>query len=415
MLQDLFRISGHDHVLAGLGVALLLAFWLPRLIVAHAPSPSAPLMILGLVVVGLVPGMPKLDPTQAPAAWELASEIVVIIVLFATGLKIDRIWRLRLWVPTIRLLAIAMPLTVAAVAIFGWAVAGFSIGAAVLLGASMSPTDPVLAGDVEVGPPLEGGEHPVRFALTTEAGLNDGLAFPFVHLGILIATQGPAPSEWLAEWIVRDLFYRIAIGAAFGVATGWILGKIMFEVPRSNRLAQSGPGAVALAAVLVAYGTAELVQGYGFISAFVAGLTCRRTEKRHEFNRQLHDFSDALVHAMMAVLLVALGASLPVLWPHLTWQQAAVGLLLLIAIRPIAAWISLLGTDLRGHDRGVVSFFGVRGIGSVFYLGFALGQVKLENEAALWATAVFTILASTILHGLSARPVVDRLTRSRRE
>ena len=104
-----------------------------------------------------------------------------------------------------RLLVIAMPLTVAAIALLGWALAGLTVAGAVMLGAVLSPTDPVLAGDVQVGPPLEGREHPVRFTLTAEAGLNDGLAFPFVYLGLIIAAQGTNPWEWLVDWLLRDV------------------------------------------------------------------------------------------------------------------------------------------------------------------------------------------------------------------
>ena len=414
MLSEALNFSAHDSVLAGVGMALLLAFWLTRLFFRKPPSPSAPLMLLGLVVVGLFPGMPTVDPTESPAIWELASEITVIVVLFATGLKIDRIGSLRLWAPTVGLLAVAMPVTVAAVALLGWAVAGFTIAAAVLLGAVLSPTDPVLAGDVEVGPPLEGGEHPVRFALTTEAGLNDGLAFPFVHLGILIALAGPDPSNWLTEWILRDVVYRIAVGALVGVVAGWVLGKILFEAPSTNALAESGPGALALAGVLLSYGGAELLGGYGFIAAFVAGLVCRRTERRHEFHRRLHDFANAIVNALMAVLLILLGSSIPALWPHFTWPAVAVGLALVLVIRPLAGWLSLLGSGLGRRERGIVSFYGVRGIGSVFYLAFALGQVRLAQEGELWVVVVVTILASTLVHGLSARLVVEPFLRPKR-
>ena len=111
-------------------------------------------------------------------------------MLFATGLRIDDLGGWRLWRPTVGLLAVTMPLTIAAVAVLGWALTGMTLAGALLLGAVLAPTDPVLAGDIQVGPPLEGREHPVRFALTTEAGLNDGLAFPFVYLALHVAAGG---------------------------------------------------------------------------------------------------------------------------------------------------------------------------------------------------------------------------------
>lgn len=178
----------------------------------------------------------------------------MIVVLFATRLRIDNLGGWHPWRPTVGLLAVTMPLTIAAVAFLGWSVAGMTIGGAVLLGAVLAPTDPVLAGDLQIGPPLEGKEHPVRFALTTEAGLNDGLAFPFVYLALHIASQGANPSLWLADWLAWDVLYRIAVGTGLGIAIGWLLGRILFAVPAWNTLAASGPGVLALAGVFIAYG-----------------------------------------------------------------------------------------------------------------------------------------------------------------
>ena len=143
------------------------------------------------------------------------------------------------------------------------------------LGAILAPTDPVLAGDVQVGPPHEGGEHPVRYALTTEAGLNDGLAFPFVHLGIAVATAGGFSLALAGEWFARDLIYRVIVGAVAGAGVGWLLAKVLFDWPRENALSKTGSGVIALAGVLLAYGLTEVIEGYGFIAAFTAGYTLR--------------------------------------------------------------------------------------------------------------------------------------------
>lgn len=177
--SSFFSFSQMHLLMASVGAAVFVAHLLPRIVFKRAASSSAVLMALGLVIFNVIPGMPTVpDPTASPEIWELTSEIVVIVVLFATGLRIDNISTWSRWRPTFRLLVFAMPLTVAAIALLGWAVAGMTVAGAVMLGAVLSPTDPVLAGDVQVGPPLEGREHPVRFTLTAEAGLNDGLAFP---------------------------------------------------------------------------------------------------------------------------------------------------------------------------------------------------------------------------------------------
>ena len=401
-------LSPYHILLAAIGGAIFLAYLLPRLVFRRASSSAALLMILGLVAYAIVPGMPSaLDPTTAPRLWEMTSEIVVIIVLFATGLRIDNLGSYRLWQPTLRLLLVAMPLTVAAVAALGWGLAGMTLAGAVLLGAVLAPTDPVLAGEVQVGPPLEGDEHPVRFTLTAEAGLNDGLAFPFVYLGLLIAARGSDPADWIAEWLVRDVVYRILVGIVVGAAVGWFLGLSLFSARGRSALEKGGPGVLALAAVLLCYGIVELAEGYGFIGAFVAGLACRRVEETHRFHERLHAFSEAIEHALTAILLVLLGSTLPALWPVLDWRHGVLGFGLLLVIRPLAGWLALLGTDLPSGDRWIVGFFGVRGIGSLYYVGYATSHIEFVNESQLWALVAYTIFASAVLHGATSF-LVDR-------
>jgi len=405
-----FGVSPYHVLMAAVGAVIFAAYWLPRLVFPRAASSSALLMMLGLAAYAIVPGMPEaLDPTTSPRLWEVTSEFVVIIVLFATGLRIDNIGSYKLWRPTVRLLLIAMPLTIAAVAGLAWGLAGMTVAGAVLLGAVLAPTDPVLAGDVQVGPPLEGDEHPVRFTLTAEAGLNDGLAFPFVYLGLLIAATGTDPSLWLAEWLLRDVLYRISVGAVMGAAVGWLLGRTLFSTWGANAIDKSGPGVIALAAVLLCYGIVELAEGYGFIGAFVAGVACRRVQVRHQFHRRLHNFSESIEHALTAILLVLVGSTLPALWPALDWRHTVIGFSLLLVIRPLAGWIALQGTDLARNDRWIASFFGVRGIGSIYYIAYASGHVELINEDQLWALVAYTVFASAVIHGTTSF-LVDRFT-----
>jgi sodium/hydrogen antiporter len=374
----------------------------------RAASSSAILMVLGLLTFAFIPGMPEaLDPTVSPYLWETTSEIAVIVVLFATGLRIDNVSSWSRWRPTVRLLLIAMPLTIAALALLGWALAGMTIAGAVLLGAVLSPTDPVLAGDVQVGPPLEGREHPVRFTLTAEAGLNDGLAFPFVYLGLIIAAQGADPSAWLMEWVMRDVLYRIAVGAAVGSLVGWLLGRALFSSWGSSAIEKSGPGVLAMGAVLLCYGVVEIAEGYGFIGAFAAGLVCRRVQETHHFHKRLHAFSEAVEHALTAILLILLGSILPALWPVLDWRYTLIGFGLLLVIRPLVGWLALVGTGMTSADRLIVGFFGVRGIGSVYYVGYATGHMEFVNEEQLWAVVAYTIFASALLHGATSF-LVDR-------
>jgi sodium/hydrogen antiporter len=395
-------------VMAAGGLAILVAYLVPRVLFGAAASSSSILILFGLAAFALVPGMPDVpNPTVAPRLWELTSEIAVIVVLFSTGLRIDQIGGWRRWMPTVRLLLFAMPLTIGAVALLGWALAGMTVAGAILLGAVLAPTDPVLAGDVQVGPPLEGREHPVRFTLTAEAGLNDGLAFPFVYLGLIVAATDTLTGNALWEWGLRDVAYRIAVGALVGALVGWLLGRVLFSSWGSSAIERSGPGVLALGAVLLCYGIVELAEGYGFVGAFTAGVVCRRVRQDHHFHRRLHAFSEAVEHALTAILLVMLGSILPGLWPALDWRYSVIGFGLLLVIRPLVGWIALLGSGLPSRDRWIIGFFGVRGIGSIYYVGYATGHMEFVNEDQLWAVVAYTIFASSLLHGATSF-LVDR-------
>jgi NhaP-type Na+/H+ or K+/H+ antiporter len=412
---DIFGLEAYHVAMAAIGGGIIVAYWIPRFFSGREPAASAALIVGGALAFSLIPGMPDApDPRIAPRLWELTSELAVIVALFGTGLRIDNITSYKRWRPTVRLLAIVMPLTIAAVALLGWLLAGMTLAGALLLGAVLAPTDPVLAGDVQVGPPTEGGEHPVRFSLTAEAGLNDGLAFPFVYLALIVAAEGSSSGSWALEWLAMDVVYRIAAGLAVGAGIGWLLGKVLFSVPRGNALADTGSGVLALAGVLFCYGATELVEGYGFVAAFVAGLALRRAEAQHQFHTTLHSFTLAIEHALTALLLILIGSALPLLWPELDWRYVAIALALLLVIRPAIGWAALAGTDLLPRERAVVAIFGVRGIGSIYYLGYATSHLELVNEGQLWATIALTIALSTIIHGLTAGAAVERVTREER-
>jgi sodium/hydrogen antiporter len=350
------------------------------------------------------------DPREDPLVWELVSEITVIVALFGTGLRIDKLRPWRRWQSVVRMLAIAMPLTIVSLACLGMVLTGMTLAGAILLGAALAPTDPVLASDVQVGPPHEGAEHPVRFTLTTEAGLNDGLAFPFVYLGLLVAAEGFAPRIWLIDWLAVDVLFRISIGVAMGWLGGKLLGLVLFRFPRNAPLAETSSGVVALAGILLCYGSTELIEGYGFIAVAVLGLTLRRVEEDHRFHRRLHDFSETIEHALTAGLLVAVGTVVPLLFADLTWTQVLVAAVFLLVIRPLCGWLALAGADLGRQDRAIVAVYGVRGIGSIYYLCYAGSHMEFIDEASLWSLVALIILASTILHGFTVGWAMDQST-----
>nr|BFE69514.1 hypothetical protein GCM10020092_028150 [Actinoplanes digitatis] len=180
-----------DLLFALFGVAALLAGILPRVLERRPLSMPIAFLALGMLVFALPIGLPEIDPIARPELTQHLTEVCVIVALMGAGLKIDRPLAGRRWSSTWRLLAVAMPVTIAAMALLGWWWAGLVPASALLLGAALAPTDPVLAAEVQVGEPTdeEDSEDEVRFALTSEAGLNDGLALPFVYAAIAVVER----------------------------------------------------------------------------------------------------------------------------------------------------------------------------------------------------------------------------------
>ncbi|GAB2675122.1 cation:proton antiporter [Kribbella swartbergensis] len=410
------RIDGDGLYLVA-GLALLLGAVLPRLLRRYAVS--APIAFLGAgMLLGLVVDRERLSPLAEPDITEHLAELTVLIALMGVGLAIDRPIGLRRWSVTWRLLFIAMPACVAAMAGAGWLL-GVAPAVALLVGAVLAPTDPVLASDVQVQGPKT-GEHAepeeddeVRFALTSEAGLNDGMAFPLVYLAVFVATK-ESVGGWALEWLAWDVVGKTVIGVAIGAGSGWLLGRMAFSAPlRSFRLADSREPVLALAMTLGVYGLAEVLHGYGFLAVFVAALALRAAERGHEYNVELHNFMEQLEHILTWGILLLLGIAVTggLLRP-LTLSGAVLGALLVLVIRPVTAWLALQRTEMRRSERWVTAAFGVRGVGSVFYLAY-VGPHFAGDLAWLWATVGFTVVLSVVLHGVAATPMMRMLERRR--
>lgn len=406
-------------ILCFVGVAILGVAWLPSLVKSYPLS--YPIVFVGLGA--LLYTLPLPMPNPMPLAWpQLAThltEICVIVALTGTGLKIDRPFALRTWRIPLLLATLGMVLTIALVGLTAWLLVGLSAAAAVLLGAVLAPTDPVLAGDVQVGGPGEGKEDAVRFSLTGEAGLNDGLAFPFVYLAIALV---PATATWGGEvphWLLKDVLYRVVVGMVAGWISGKVLAYLIFGLPKKVSIDSRSYGFVAVAITLVSYGLTELAEGYGFLAVFVASVAIRSYERTHHYHREMHDFSDQIERVLISILLVLFGGAIANgLLKPLTWQGAALGLLLLLVIRPLVGWATLSGSRSTPRQRWVIAGFGIRGIGSFFYLAYALEKARFPNPESLWAITGFVVLVSITIHGILATPVmnwVDREKKGQRE
>ena len=363
---------------------------------------GAALAALGLPVID-----PRADELQAKAV-EHASELIVIISLAGAGLAIDTPMGWRRWQAAFRLLAVAMPLTIAAVAFAGVQWLGLSLAGAMLLAAALAPTDPVLARSVEVSPPGR-EETPMSVALTAEAGMNDGLAFPFVYLAIAIASYGWAAGgvpDWFASWLGFDLVYRVAVGWVGGLAVGWLVSTIAF-----SRVGDAGNGAwnsvvMVLSATLLSYGLVEAVGGYGFLAVFACargGRARTRGTEGEGYERFVHHGADQLEAILLALLLLWFGSFVGGGGlSGLTWAEVGFALALVFVVRPLAGLVSLLGYRCPRLEAGKVAFFGVRGMGSIFYIAYGQGHAEFADIDAVWRIAAVVIVTSIVAHGFGA-------------
>jgi sodium/hydrogen antiporter len=312
-----------------------------------------------------------------------------------------------------------MPLTILAVALLAFYVLGLPAAMALLLAASLAPTDPVLASEVQVGGPRSGEEDEVRFALTSEAGLNDGLAFPFVHLALVIGLAASLPGAWptfsmLSGWLLADVVWRIAAGIGIGWLVGRGLGWLTFGKSHA-KLSGTRDGLVALGSTFVAYACAEICHGYGFLAVFVAALMLRDTERNHAYHEDLHDFSEQIERLLMMLILVLFGGAIATgLLANITWLDFVAALAIIFLIRPLAGWVSLIGSGHSANERALVSFFGIRGIGSFYYIAYGVNHGAFESSERLWAITGLVALLSIIVHGITATPAMrwfDQLQR----
>lgn len=391
-----------------LGVSLLAA--VGALSHEHDRAFSASLIYLtlgvGAAAVIELTGIDWISPLDDAELLERLSELAVIFALFSTGLQIDRPLGLRRWLSAVRLLAVTMPLTIAAIVLFATFVMGLPLALAILLGAALAPTDPVLAGDLGVGPPGEHDEREPNFAITAEAGLNDGLAFPFVILAVVLAEQPDGTA--LAEWFAADVVYAVAVGVGMGGGAGWLLAAVIVPLRNRRLLRPEFDAWLALGCVLLLYGLTEVVSAYGFLAAFAGGLAFRRYERESDVQGGVYVGADAASKFGELAVLLLLGSIVTLAGlgePGVSgWMLC---LTLLFVIRPLAVLVAFVRSGLSLRERLFLGWFGVRGIGSLYYAAAALslGGLSPGEEADVFWTVGVAVLLSVSLHGITGTPL----------
>ncbi len=398
---------------------------------------AIPYLILGWIVGPHGLGYLQLDPFMHARAVQTVAEVSIIISLFAAGLTLRAQWTDPKWYAVARLAFGSMALTVVLIALAGVYLLHLSWGAAFLLGGILAPTDPVLATDVQLVHPYD--PSPLRFSLTGEAALNDGATFPFIVLGLGLLGL-PRGSTGL-HWVGIDVFWGILSAFALGWALGTGVAKLVLYL-RQHRGQALGLGYfLAPGLIALTYGLALFIGSYGFIAVFVAGLAFRHVEldrvgakppdelmelavppsHRAKFAtgektapvyllQALLRFSEELEQIGEAVVVALVGSMISVR----TFTSITIWLLplLFLVIRPLSVKLGLLGGKISRFDHLMISWFGIRGIGSVYYVAYVIGQGIPRDLAHYLLNLTLAVVAtSIIIHGTSVTPLMNHYSK----
>jgi NhaP-type Na+/H+ or K+/H+ antiporter len=401
-------------------------------------STSMLYLAAGAALGPLGAGLLHVDVYDQSRLWERVTEIAVVVSLFAAGLKLRTPFTDGSWLLPVRLATVSMLVTIGLVSLAGVYLMGLSPGAAILLGAILAPTDPVLASDVQVTDPADSDR--LRFGLTGEASLNDGTAFPFVMLGLgLLGLHDLGENGW--RWIAIDLVWAVAAGLGTGIVLGTLVGRLVLYLRKTHREAVGLDDFLALGLIALSYGVALLVMGYGFLSVFAAGLALRRIERTAAAGDEPPDevlaaatspdaeklatdpekapaymaqaalgFTEQLERIGEAAVVLLLGGMLS--WAFLPREAIWFLPLLFFVIRPAAVYAGTMGAGATPAQRRLIAWFGIRGIGSVYYLTYAMQHGLPEALGRTLAALVLAAVAvSVVVHGISVTPLMKRYTR----
>lgn len=389
-------------------------------------------VLIGFILGPTVFDLFHLDPLEQSALLERGAEIAVIISLFSAGLKLRLPLLSHLWRLPVLLAFVSMTVTVGLIALTGVVGLGLSAGAAILLGAVLAPTDPVLAADVQVKNIRDYDR--LRFSLTGEAGLNDGTAFPFVMLGLgLLGLHEIGSLGW--RWLAVDVAWAIMAGLGTGGLLGTLVGYLVIYLRREHKEGIGLDDFLALGLIALSYGVALLIHSYGFLAVFAAGLAVRRVERRLTTAQAtavelrldpMAEDEDVATHpekapAYMAsavlgfteqlerigelAVMILVGGILSTRLPSAAWWFIP---LLFLVIRPAAVFLGLIGSRTSYLQRSMLAWFGIRGIGSIYYLMFAIEHGLPPSLGRQLIDLTLTVVTvSVFVHGISVTPLMD--------
>ncbi|MES2019212.1 MAG: sodium:proton antiporter [Pseudomonadota bacterium] len=422
----------HWFILIG---CLMLARGLAATTISRSPFTSAIVYLgVGLLLGPMALGIFHFNPLLESRLLETLTEIAVLVSLFSAGVKMPVPVTRKRWMPAFRLAWVSMSISVALVAAFGYYVLGLPLGAGVLLGAILAPTDPVLATDVQVRHADDRDQ--LRFTLTCEAGMNDGSAFPFVMLGLgLLGAH--ALSDFGARWVLADVLWATGFAIAFGALGGAVLGKLSWMLRGKDPKHEVLDDFVGLGLIALVYGVCVLCHAWGFLAVFFAGVALRHTELKlsgaHKDRQGLlvpEDtsaspepdtptvsaesliFKEHIERLSELTLVLLLGGMVSL--QDWNWRTLGTAAFLFVVARPLSVMLGLLGSSSPLRVRAIISWFGVRGIGSIYYLMFAINHGLPRALASdLIEITIVVVMLSILVHGTSVKPTLDRFWRKK--
>jgi len=389
-------------------------------------------LFVGLLLGPTLLNVFHFNPLKQSALLQVLTEVAVLISLFSAGVKMPVPFILTRWRTPLLLATVSMALTVGLIAAFAYYFLGLPLGAGVLLGAILAPTDPVLATDVQIRHPDDRDQ--LRFTLTCEAGMNDGSAFPFVMLGLGLLGLHEL-GEFGLQWALVEVLWATVAGVAIGIASGVILAHLSWNLrgagasPRSDLLYDF----LGLGLIGAVYGISVMAHAWGFLAVFFAAVALRQTELKLSNVKVVPDphveaveeipptvsegalvFKEHLERLSEVVLILLVGGMLFI--DSWSWRAIALALFVFVIARPISVMFGLLGTRMQWRMRGMVAWFGVRGIGSLYYLMYAIQHGLPEKLALeLIQLTLIVVALSILVHGISVKPLMHQfwLTRKR--
>ncbi|MCU1289600.1 MAG: sodium:proton antiporter [Acidobacteria bacterium] len=439
--------------------ALLLFMALSSAYLRRLPiTTSSIYLAIGLAISPFGFDLIRIDVAESKVWLEHLTEIVVIVSLFVGGLKLRLPFTDPAWTAAFRLAGPVMIASIIGVTVFTHYAFGLEWAIALLLGAILAPTDPVLASTVSVNDAAD--KDRTRYGLSGEAGFNDGVAFPFVIFALLFA-EHESLGEWIGMWALHRLIWAVPAGILLGYILGKGIAHLAIWLRNRHHDTDSPNDFLALALIALSYVGAETIGAWGFLAVFAAGVGFRRAEiktvknnpisldnneQSNEGNPEEHppaedlvgvniteeemkhpskaaghvvseiiSFGDTAERLLEVLLVVLVGVCLASYWD---WRAIPLALVFFFVIRPLATQIFLWKTPTGIWQRLMLGWFGVRGIGSLYYLSYVLNHNLNKNASDVISLTISVVALSILIHGISTQPILnlyERAISSKRE